>query len=73
MAPTPSARTSPTWTAHCSNDAAILRWEDAFVTGNGRMGAMLFGNPTNETLVANHCRLFLPGTKLHKVFKLVSG
>ena len=36
------------------------RWEDGFVTGNGRMGAMLFGNPTNETLVANHCRLFLP-------------
>ena len=36
------------------------RWEDAFVSGNGRMGAMLFGNPTNETLVANHCRLFLP-------------
>jgi hypothetical protein len=36
------------------------RWEEAFVTGNGRMGAMLFGNPTNETLVANHCRLFLP-------------
>ena len=36
------------------------RWEDAFVTGNGRMGAMLFGNPTNETFVANHCRLFLP-------------
>ncbi len=36
------------------------RWQDAFVTGNGRMGAMLFGNPTNETLVANHCRLFLP-------------
>ncbi len=36
------------------------RWEEAFVTGNGRMGAMLFGNPENETLVANHCRLFLP-------------
>ena len=36
------------------------RWEDAFVTGNGRMGAMLFGDPSNETLVANHCRLFLP-------------
>ncbi len=36
------------------------RWEDAFVTGNGRMGAMLFGNPANDTLVANHCRLFLP-------------
>ena len=37
-----------------------LRWEDAFVSGNGRMGAMLFGDPENETLVANHCRLFLP-------------
>ena len=36
------------------------RWEDAFVTGNGRMGAMLFGSPGNETLVANHWRLFLP-------------
>lgn len=35
------------------------RWEEAFVSGNGRMGAMLFGNPTNETLIANHCRLFL--------------
>ena len=40
--------------------APAQRWEDAVVTGNGRMGAMLFGNPTNETLVANHCRLFLP-------------
>ncbi len=36
------------------------RWEEAFVTGNGRMGAMLFGNVLSETLVANHCRLFLP-------------
>ena len=35
------------------------RWEEAFVTGNGRMGAMLFGDPVNETLAANHCRLFL--------------
>lgn len=40
--------------------APAQRWEDAFVTGNGRMGAMLFGNPSNDTLVVNHCRLFLP-------------
>jgi hypothetical protein len=40
--------------------AAAQRWEDAFVTGNGRMGAMLFGDPQNDTLVVNHCRLFLP-------------
>jgi alpha-L-fucosidase 2 len=37
-----------------------MRWEDAFVSGNGRMGAMLFGAPDNEVIVANHCRLFLP-------------
>jgi alpha-L-fucosidase 2 len=36
------------------------RWEDAFVSGNGRLGAMLFGAPNDEVLVANHCRLFLP-------------
>ena len=36
------------------------RWEDGFVSGNGRMGAIFFGDPGNETLVANHCRLFLP-------------
>ena len=36
------------------------RWEDAFVTGNGRLGAMIFGNTAEDTVVANHCRLFLP-------------
>lgn len=36
------------------------RWEDAFVTGNGRLGALWFGDPSRETLVVNHCRLFLP-------------
>ena len=43
-----------------SSAASTSRWEKAFVTGNGRMGAMLFGDVQNETLVANHCRLFLP-------------
>jgi hypothetical protein len=36
------------------------RWEDGFVTGNGRMGAVLFGDPSHETLAIDHCRLFLP-------------
>ena len=35
-------------------------WEFAFVSGNGRMGAMVFGHPAKETIFANHCRLFLP-------------
>ena len=36
------------------------RWEEAFLTGNGRMGVMMFGNPYDETVVLNHCRLYLP-------------
>jgi hypothetical protein len=40
--------------------APAQRWEDAFVTGNGRMGALLFCDPQNDTLVVNHCRLFMP-------------
>lgn len=36
------------------------RWEEAFLSGNGRMGAMVFGRPYDETIVVNHCRLFLP-------------
>ena len=44
--------------------APATKWEHAFVSGNGRMGAMLFGNPHDETIVANHARLFLPlGTR----------
>ena len=31
------------------------------------MGAMLFGDPENETLIANHCRLFLPLGSYEKV------
>ena len=42
------------------SSAPATRWEDSFVSGNGRMGAMLFGDPANETMVANHCRLFMP-------------
>lgn len=36
------------------------RWEDALVTGNGKMGALVFGNPINERLVFNHERFNLP-------------
>lgn len=36
------------------------RWEDGFLTGNGRMGAVVFGQPTSETIIVNHEKLFLP-------------
>lgn len=36
------------------------RWEESLATGNGIMGALLAGDPTTETLIANHCKLWLP-------------
>ncbi|RMF92941.1 MAG: hypothetical protein D6741_14365 [Planctomycetota bacterium] len=35
-------------------------WQDGFVSGNGRMGALIYGKPGEETLILNHCRLYLP-------------
>lgn len=35
-------------------------WPEAFLTGNGTMGVMMFGKPYDETVVLNHCRLYLP-------------
>ena len=40
------------------------RWEEAMLTGNGVMGAMMYGRPEHEEIVVNHCELFLTlGTK----------
>lgn len=36
------------------------RWEEAFLSGNGTMGVMVFGQPYQETVVQNHCKLYLP-------------
>jgi len=36
------------------------RWEECMLTGNGQMGAMVHGRPYDETVVVNHCRLYLP-------------
>ncbi len=35
-------------------------WEQALVCGNGKYGAMVFGQPVNETIILNHARLFMP-------------
>lgn len=35
-------------------------WQDGFVSGNGRMGAVLSGTPGNEVLAVSHCRLYMP-------------
>lgn len=35
-------------------------WEDALLTGNGTMGAMVYGDPFEETIILNHALLYLP-------------
>ncbi|SMP56175.1 Glycosyl hydrolase family 65, N-terminal domain [Neorhodopirellula lusitana] len=36
------------------------RWQEALVTGNGTLGAMVFGTPAVERVVLNHERLYEP-------------
>lgn len=57
---TAGAEESPCPTRGTWSEKPATRWEDALVSGNGRMGVMVFGDPSRETIVANHCRLFLP-------------
>jgi alpha-L-fucosidase 2 len=40
--------------------APATRWEDSLATGNGIMGALLAGDPVSDTLIVNHCKLWLP-------------
>ena len=40
--------------------APAKKWEDSLATGNGIMGALLAGDPRNDTLIVNHCKLWLP-------------
>ncbi len=35
-------------------------WEHALVSGNGKFGALVFGQPIDETIILNHARLYLP-------------
>ena len=39
---------------------AAGRWDYGFLTGNGRIGAIVYGQPNHETIVFNHERLYLP-------------
>jgi alpha-L-fucosidase 2 len=35
-------------------------WEEALISGNGRHGALVYGQPVDETIVINHARLYMP-------------
>jgi hypothetical protein len=39
---------------------AATHWEHALTSGNGKFGALVFGQPLDETIVLNHARLFMP-------------
>lgn len=36
------------------------KWEDSLAVGNGIMGALLAGDPRQDTLILDHCKLWLP-------------
>jgi hypothetical protein len=42
------------------SSVAASRWSDALLTGNGVSGAMVFGQPLDETIILNHSGLFMP-------------
>lgn len=44
------------WSAHPAK-----KWEDAFVTGNGRHGTMVLGQPNDERIICVHEELFIRG------------
>ncbi len=41
--------------------APAARWEDAFLSGNGRHGAMVFGDPDADRVIVTHHTLVRPG------------
>ncbi|MFF3908503.1 glycoside hydrolase N-terminal domain-containing protein [Streptomyces sp. NPDC001848] len=41
------------------------RWEDAFLRGNGRHGAMVFGDPDDDRVIVNHHTLVRPNGSEH--------
>jgi len=43
-----------------SSEQPATKWEEALVTGNGRMGVMVFGRPEDERVIFNHERLYEP-------------
>ncbi|WP_229402132.1 glycoside hydrolase family 95 protein [Micromonospora okii] len=45
--------------------APAARWEDAFLSGNGEYGIMVFGQPHAERIVFNHHRFVLPNGTRH--------
>jgi alpha-L-fucosidase 2 len=48
---------------HEPETKAAEKWDEAMPTGNGRVGALVFGNIQNETIILNHDSLFFTTRK----------
>lgn len=60
-----SPLSSERWVIWSEQPAEV--WEDAFVTGNGRQGMMIFGRPGEERITCVHEELFIRGWDRHKL------
>lgn len=47
-------------------------WEHSLLTGNGTVGALVFGNPHDETIILSHGALYLPQKRSTKPFEQAS-
>jgi alpha-L-fucosidase 2 len=56
----PTAPVHATW-----EPAPAARWEDAFLTGNGRHGALVFGDPHDDRVIVTHHTLVRPNGGEH--------
>ncbi|MDK1472414.1 glycoside hydrolase N-terminal domain-containing protein [Streptomyces sp. 549] len=45
--------------------APAARWEDAYLSGNGRHGAMVLGDPDDDRVIVNHHSLVRPNGSEH--------
>ncbi|MEU8503988.1 glycoside hydrolase N-terminal domain-containing protein [Streptomyces brevispora] len=54
------ARIDGTW-----EPRPAARWEDAFLGGNGRHGAMVYGDPVDDRVIVNHHTLVRPNGSEH--------
>ncbi|MEU4540029.1 glycoside hydrolase N-terminal domain-containing protein, partial [Streptosporangium sp. NPDC023825] len=52
---------------------AAANWADAFLTGNGEYGAMLYGAPTLEKVIFTHHRFVLPNGTRNVTPPVLSG
>ncbi|WP_327400951.1 glycoside hydrolase family 95 protein [Streptomyces sp. NBC_01288] len=59
-APTPPGPVHATW-----EPLPAVRWEDAFLSGNGHHGALVFGDPNDDRVIVTHHTLVRPNGAEH--------